>query len=215
MTVLLEMQGITKTFPGVRALDDVTLDGRARARSTRIVRRERRRQVHADEGAVGRLSRTAPTRGRSSTTAQEARFRGIRDSEAAGIVIIHQELALVPLLSIAENIFLGNERRARAASSTGARPIRRTEALLAKVGLREAPTTPGGRPGRRQAAARRDRQGAVQERAPPDPRRADRGAAGERQPDAPRPAPGAEGAGRHLDHHLATSSTRSAASPTG
>jgi ABC-type sugar transport system ATPase subunit len=37
------------------------------------------------------------------------RLRGIRDSEAKGIIIIHQELALVPLLSIAENLFLGNE----------------------------------------------------------------------------------------------------------
>ena len=40
---------------------------------------------------------------------QECRFNGIHDSEQLGIVIIHQELALVPLLSIAENIFLGNE----------------------------------------------------------------------------------------------------------
>ena len=43
---------------------------------------------------------------------EERRFRGIADSEALGIIIIHQELALVPLLSIAENIFLGNEPRA-------------------------------------------------------------------------------------------------------
>ena len=40
---------------------------------------------------------------------EERHFSGIRDSEARGIIIIHQELALVPLLSIAENIFLGNE----------------------------------------------------------------------------------------------------------
>ena len=48
-------------------------------------------------------------------------FSNIRQSEAAGIVIIHQELALIPELSIAENIFLGNET-ASAASSTGTRP---------------------------------------------------------------------------------------------
>ena len=41
---------------------------------------------------------------------EECRFKGIHDSERKGIVIIHQELALVPLLSIAENIFLGNEQ---------------------------------------------------------------------------------------------------------
>ena len=40
---------------------------------------------------------------------QECHFKGIHDSERQGIVIIHQELALVPMLSIAENIFLGNE----------------------------------------------------------------------------------------------------------
>ena len=44
---------------------------------------------------------------------EPVQFQGIRDSEPPGIVIIHQELALVPYLSIAENIFLGNERRGR------------------------------------------------------------------------------------------------------
>ena len=52
---------------------------------------------------------------------ESVHFGGIRDSEHVGIVIIHQELALVPYLSIAENIFLGSERRAAAASSTGTR----------------------------------------------------------------------------------------------
>ena len=46
---------------------------------------------------------------RSSIEGEECHFKGIHDSEHLGIVIIHQELALVPLLSIAENIFLGNE----------------------------------------------------------------------------------------------------------
>jgi putative multiple sugar transport system ATP-binding protein len=71
---------------------------------------------------------------------EERRFRGIADSEALGIIIIHQELALVPLLSIAENIFLGNEPRA-SASSTGAEGYARTRELLAKVGLKESPDT--------------------------------------------------------------------------
>ena len=52
---------------------------------------------------------------------EERRFARIADSEHLGIIIIHQELALVPLLSIAENIFLGNETAQDAASSTGAR----------------------------------------------------------------------------------------------
>ena len=52
---------------------------------------------------------------------QERRFSRIADSEHLGIIIIHQELALVPLLSIAENIFLGNDRP-EWASSIGAWP---------------------------------------------------------------------------------------------
>src|SRR6185503_7571602 len=68
------------------------------------------------------------------------RFRGIADSEALGIIIIHQELALVPLLSIAENIFLGNETAQRGIIDWS-EAWRRTRELLAKVGLKELPTT--------------------------------------------------------------------------
>jgi ABC-type branched-subunit amino acid transport system ATPase component len=55
-STILEMRGITKTFPGVKALSNVNLsveEGEIHA----VVRREWRRQVDADEGAVGRLSR--------------------------------------------------------------------------------------------------------------------------------------------------------------
>jgi putative multiple sugar transport system ATP-binding protein len=137
MTVLLEMQGISKTFPGVRALDDVTLQ-------------VREGEIHAicGENGAGKstlmkvLSGVYPHgsyEGQILYAGQEARFRGIHDSEAAGIVIIHQELALVPLLSIAENIFLGNER-ARGGVIDWRETYRRTEALLSKVGLRESPS---------------------------------------------------------------------------
>src|SRR5207344_2352943 len=68
------------------------------------------------------------------------RFRGIADSEKLGIIIIHQELALVPQLSIAENIFLGNER-ARGGVIDWFAAYARTRELLAKVGLKESPTT--------------------------------------------------------------------------
>ncbi|MBC7481320.1 MAG: ATP-binding cassette domain-containing protein, partial [Rhizobacter sp.] len=75
---------------------------------------------------------------------RERRFGGIHDSERAGIIIIHQELALVPLLSIAENIFLGNEP---AVPGTFGAVIdwlaahTKTQALLRKVGLDERPGT--------------------------------------------------------------------------
>ncbi|MDF1729189.1 MAG: sugar ABC transporter ATP-binding protein, partial [Sulfitobacter sp.] len=69
-----------------------------------------------------------------------AQFRSISDSEARGIIIIHQELALVPLLSIAENLFLGNEN-ARGGVIDWRETNHRTEGLLRKVGLHDAPTT--------------------------------------------------------------------------
>jgi putative multiple sugar transport system ATP-binding protein len=71
---------------------------------------------------------------------EEQHFKSIRDSEHKGIVIIHQELALVPLLSIAENIFLGNEQAKGGVidwdeTRDGARK------LLGMVGLTEDPNT--------------------------------------------------------------------------
>ncbi|CAN0600546.1 unnamed protein product, partial [Ectocarpus sp. 12 AP-2014] len=69
-----------------------------------------------------------------------AQFSSIADSEEKGVIIIHQELALVPLLSIAENLFLGNEIAARGIVNWR-ETMRRSEGLLKKVGLSEAPTT--------------------------------------------------------------------------
>jgi putative multiple sugar transport system ATP-binding protein len=71
---------------------------------------------------------------------KECRFAGIHDSEKVGIVIIHQELALVPMLSIAENMFLGNEQ-ARWGMIDWNKARRRAGELLRKVGLREDPDT--------------------------------------------------------------------------
>lgn len=135
---ILEMRGITKTFPGVKALQDVNLDVRAA-------------EIHAIVGENGAgkstlmkvLSGVYPFgtySGDIHFMGQECRFHGIHDSERRGIVIIHQELALVPLLSIAENIFLGNEQ-ARFGVIDWHAVRGKAAALLRKVGLREDPDT--------------------------------------------------------------------------
>ncbi|WP_269583248.1 multiple monosaccharide ABC transporter ATP-binding protein [Roseibium sp. Sym1] len=135
---LLSMQNISKTFPGVKALDRVNLD-------------VQQGEIHAVVGENGAgkstlmkvLSGVYPHGeydGDIIYGGETARFSGISDSEQQGIIIIHQELALVPQLSIAENIFLGNEC-ARNGMIDWRETNKRTEALLAKVGLVEAPTT--------------------------------------------------------------------------
>jgi putative multiple sugar transport system ATP-binding protein len=107
MQPILEMRGITKTFPGVKALTDVSLS---------VMPAE----IHAVVGENGAgkstlmkvLSGVYPNGtfdGEIVLEGQARQFRKIADSENNGIIIIHQELALVPLLSIAENIFLGHE----------------------------------------------------------------------------------------------------------
>lgn len=138
MTALLEMRNITKTFPGVKALDNVSLavtEG----------------EIHAicGENGAGKstlmkvLSGVYPAgsyEGEIVYDGGTAAFASIRDSEDRGIIIIHQELALIPQLSIAENIFLGNEQ-AKGGIIDWPETFHRTEGLLAKVGLREAPGT--------------------------------------------------------------------------
>ena len=135
---ILEMRSITKEFPGVTALDKVSLTVRGG-------------EIHAicGENGAGKstlmkvLSGVHPYGTYDGDIVYEGsvvRFRDIKQSEAAGIVIIHQELALIPELSITENIFLGNE--------PGRRGIidwvdaqRRAVELLARVGLDDDPDT--------------------------------------------------------------------------
>ncbi len=106
---ILEMRSITKEFPGVRALSEVSLTVHAG-------------EIHAicGENGAGKstlmkvLSGVYPYgtyEGDIVYQGEVCRFKDIRSSETAGIVIIHQELALIPELSITENIFLGNEPR--------------------------------------------------------------------------------------------------------
>jgi putative multiple sugar transport system ATP-binding protein len=136
MNAILEMRGISKAFPGVKALRDVNL----------VVKRG---EIHAicGENGAGKstlmkvLSGVYPYgsyEGQIIYEGAERRFSRIADSEHVGIIIIHQELALVPLLSIAENIFLGNEPAKMGVIDWG-EAFNRTRILLAKVGLRESP----------------------------------------------------------------------------
>jgi len=135
---ILRMRGITKAFHGVKALDHVDLTVAAG-------------EIHAVVGENGAgkstlmkvLSGVYPHgeyEGEIRFEGEERRFGGIHDSEHAGIIIIHQELALVPLLSIAENIFLGNEP-ARFGVIDWFAAYAKTQALLRKVGLHERPST--------------------------------------------------------------------------
>ena len=185
--VLLEMRGITKEFPGVKALKDVSLLRPAR-RDPRARRRERGRQVDPDEGRVGRLPVPARYEGQFFFKGEECHFHNIRESEQKGIVIIHQELALVPHLSITENIFLANEQATRGVINWSKSHAKAIE-LLKKVGLHETPGHEDLPPGRGQAAAGRDREGPVQERRAADPRRAHVLAQRERLPGAAPAAP--------------------------
>ncbi|TMR95555.1 multiple monosaccharide ABC transporter ATP-binding protein [Nonomuraea basaltis] len=135
---ILRMSGITKTFPGVKALQDVNLS-------------VRRGEIHAicGENGAGKstlmkvLSGVYPHgdyEGEITFEGRRVEFGGIRDSEHAGIVIIHQELALSPQLSIAENVFLGNERAKRGVIDWNRTNYEAGE-LMRRVGLRENPTT--------------------------------------------------------------------------
>ncbi|MFD0783179.1 multiple monosaccharide ABC transporter ATP-binding protein [Micromonospora azadirachtae] len=136
--ILLEMRSITKEFPGVKALSDVNLVVRAG-------------EIHAIVGENGAgkstlmkvLSGVYPYGsydGDIIYRGEVSRFGGIRASERAGIVIIHQELALIPHMSITENIFLGNEPRKNGAIDWKAANRQALE-LMARVGLREDPDT--------------------------------------------------------------------------
>jgi putative multiple sugar transport system ATP-binding protein len=135
---LLEMKHITKTFPGVKALDDVNLDVEDG-------------EIHAlvGENGAGKstlmnvLSGIYPHGSYSGDivyNGQICKFQNIKDSEKLGIVIIHQELALVPLLTIGENMFLGNERGAKGRINW-AETFGRADELLKMVGLKESSHT--------------------------------------------------------------------------
>ena len=136
--IILQMKSITKTFPGVKALDNVNL-------------KVKKREIHSlcGENGAGKstlmkvLSGVHPYgtyEGDIIYKGEVCKFKEIRDSEKKGIVIIHQELALIPYLSIAENIFLGNEQQNRGVIDWN-KTYHKTKQLLRRVGLDENPKT--------------------------------------------------------------------------
>jgi putative multiple sugar transport system ATP-binding protein len=135
---LLEMKNITKLFPGVKALDNVNLT-------------VEEGEIHAicGENGAGKstlmnvLSGIYPYgtyTGDIVYDGEVCKFQTIRDSEAKGIVIIHQELALVPLLTIGENMFLGNERGSKA-KINWSETFDKSDELLKMVGLKDSSKT--------------------------------------------------------------------------
>lgn len=130
---ILEMNHITKEFFGVKALDDVNIQ-------------VKRGEIHAlcGENGAGKstlmnvLSGVYPHgtyEGDIIYNGEHCAFHNLRDSEARGIVIIHQELALSPLLSVAENVFLGNERTSARGIIDWTKTRHEAQKMLAKVGL--------------------------------------------------------------------------------
>jgi len=135
---ILEMRSITKTFPGVMALEEVSLT-------------VERGEIHAicGENGAGKSTLMKVLSGVYGFGTYEGdivfedkikKFSNIRDSEAEGIVIIHQELALSPHLSIAENIFLGNEVKSFGLINWN-KTNKEAASLMARVGLSENPNT--------------------------------------------------------------------------
>lgn len=130
---ILEMNHITKEFSGVKALDDVNL-------------KVKKGEIHAlcGENGAGKstlmnvLSGVYPYgtyTGDIVYKGEVGKFHKIKDSEAKGIVIIHQELALSPYMSVAENVFLGNEQCSGKGVIDWTKTRARATEMLAKVGL--------------------------------------------------------------------------------
>lgn len=138
MNAILEMKGISKVFPGVKALDNVSIS-------------VKQGEIHAlvGENGAGKstlmkvLSGVHPASSYTGDIVFEGEvqsFDSIAASEKKGIIIIHQELTLVPQLSIAENIFLGNEQDHRGVINWQ-KTFNKTKNLLKKVGLSDSPDT--------------------------------------------------------------------------
>jgi ribose transport system ATP-binding protein len=134
---MLTADNITKRFSGVTALDNVCLEFQA-GKVTAVI----------GENGAGKstlmkiLSGVYPDyEGQIQFKGEPVRFSSIRDAQDCGIAIIHQELNLIPYLSITENIFLGRELATRWGTLDKRRMRERTQALLADLKLDLVPDT--------------------------------------------------------------------------
>ena len=133
---ILQMNHITKEFPGVKALDDVTLN-------------LKKGEVHAlvGENGAGKSTLMKVLSGEHTDYTGElildgkvVNFKGVKESEAAGIAIIHQELGLIETLNVCENIFLGDEITQNG-SINWDEEYRRTAKVLDELKLKINPKT--------------------------------------------------------------------------
>lgn len=130
--VILEMRHITKRFGSVTALDDVNIS----------VKRGEIFSVCGENGAgkstlmnvLSGVYGYGTYEGDIVYDGEICKFRSVRDSEQKGIVIIHQELALQPYLSVLDNLFLGDERRKGLAIDLETERVE-AEKVLKQVGL--------------------------------------------------------------------------------
>ncbi len=134
--IILEMKNIVKEYPGVKALNNVNF-------------KVERGEIHAlvGENGAGKstlmkvLSGTIPYgqyTGDVIYNGQVQKFHSIRDSEKVGIAVVHQELALIPELTIAENMFMGNERRTKRGTIDWNRTFKEAQDAMKRVGLKES-----------------------------------------------------------------------------
>ena len=136
--IILEMKNIVKEYPGVKALNNVNF-------------KVERGEIHAlcGENGAGKstlmkvLSGTIPYgqyTGDVIYNGKACQFHSIKDSEKIGIAVVHQELALIPELTIAENMFMGNERRTKFGTLDWNRTYKEAQDAMARVGLKESST---------------------------------------------------------------------------
>lgn len=137
MSVLLQMKGVCKEFPGVKALEDVQLELEAG-------------EVHALLGENGAGKSTlikvlggiyTKDQGQIWIDGQEVQIHSVEDARKYGISIIHQELMMVPHLSIAENIFLGQEKTGRFGSLSLKKQEAEAQRMLDDFGLQLSAAT--------------------------------------------------------------------------